>query len=193
MADASLAHNIFALHALAQWGRTLPRGEDLLTGGVPCYGVYGTHDGRWLAVGALEDKFWQRLCATIERPDLARARVRARRRRCVCAHELEAVFAAAPLAHWIERFAGVDCCVTPILTLDEALEDPQFAARAMVVTRPDGSRQYAPPFKLSDYDFAVAREAPAQGEHTVEVLREAGYDDAAIEALAADGAIGPPG
>ena len=103
--------------------------------------------------------------------------------------ELEAVFAAAPLAHWIERFAGVDCCVTPVRTLDEALEDPQFAARAMVVTRPDGSRQYAPPFKLSDHDFAVAREAPAQGEHTVEVLREAGYDDAAIEALAADGAI----
>jgi crotonobetainyl-CoA:carnitine CoA-transferase CaiB-like acyl-CoA transferase len=49
MADASLAHNIFALHALEQWGRVLPRGADLLTGGVPCYGVYPTQDGRWLA------------------------------------------------------------------------------------------------------------------------------------------------
>ncbi len=189
MADASLAHNIFALHALSQWGRTLPRGADLLTGGVPCYGVYGTQDGRWLAVGALEDKFWQRLCATIDRPDLASlafalgdegARVR---------RDLESVFAAAPLAHWVERFAGVDCCVTPILTLDEALEDPQFAARGMVVRRPDGSRQYAPPFKVAGHDFAVAREAPAQGEHTAEVLREAGYADAAIAALAAAGAI----
>ncbi len=189
MADASLAHNIFALHALAQWGRTLPRGEDLLTGGVPCYGLYGTHDGRWLAVGALEDKFWQRLCATIERPDLATRAFAFGNEGAQVRRELEAVFAAAPLAHWIERFAGVDCCVTPVRTLDEALEDPQFAARAMVVTQPDGSRQYAPPFKLSDHDFAVAREAPAQGEHTVEVLREAGYDDAAIEALAADGAI----
>ena len=53
MADGALAHNIFALHALTQWGRTLPRGGDLLTGGVPCYGVYGTADGRWLAgIGA---------------------------------------------------------------------------------------------------------------------------------------------
>ena len=70
MTDASLAHNIFALHALEQWGHVLPRGEDLLTGGVPCYGVYPTRDGRWLAVGALEDKFWRALCAAIARPDL---------------------------------------------------------------------------------------------------------------------------
>ena len=83
--------------------------------------------------------------------------------------------------------------MTPILTLDEALDDPQFAAREMVVRQPDGSRQYAPPFKVSGHDFSVARDAPAQGEHSAEVLREAGYDDAAIDALVADGAIGPPG
>jgi crotonobetainyl-CoA:carnitine CoA-transferase CaiB-like acyl-CoA transferase len=189
MADASLAHNIFALHALTQWGRTLPRGADLLTGGVPCYGIYGTQDGRWLAVGALEDKFWRRLCATIERPDLAPLGLALGDEGARARRELEAVFAAAPFAHWTERFAGVDCCVTPILTLDEALEDAQFGARGMVVARPDGSRQYAPPWKLSGYNFAVAREAPAQGEHTVEVLHEAGYDDAAIAALAAVRAV----
>ena len=190
MADAALAHNIFALHALTQWGRTLPRGCDLLTGGVPCYGLYGTCDGRWLAIGALEDKFWQVLCATIERPDLGPdafalgeegARVRG---------ELEAVFAASTLAHWIERFANVDCCVTPVATLDEALTDPQFVARGMIVERPDGSRQYAPPWKLSGHGIAVTREAPAHGEHTAEILHEAGYDDAAVAALVAGGAIG---
>jgi alpha-methylacyl-CoA racemase len=190
MADASLAHNIFALHALSQWGRTLPRGEDLLTGGVPCYGVYGTQDGRWIAVGALEDKFWQALSVAVDRPDLAtgafaRGEDGERIRR-----ELEAMFASAPLAHWVERFADVDCCVTPVNTLDEALADPQFVARGMIVERPDGSRQYAPPFKLSGHDFAVTRDAPVQGQHTAEVLREAGYDDAAIEALVADGVIG---
>ena len=189
MADASLAHNIFALHALTQWGRTLPRGRDLLTGGVPCYAVYGTQDERWLAVGALEEKFWRALCAALDRPDLAPLGhaigdegERARR-------DLEAIFAAAPLAHWVERLAAVDCCVTPVLTLDEALVDPQFTARGMVVRRPDGSVQYAPPFKLSGHDFDVAREAPRQGEHTAEMLREAGYDEAAIATLAASGAI----
>jgi crotonobetainyl-CoA:carnitine CoA-transferase CaiB-like acyl-CoA transferase len=188
MADGALAHNIFALHALNQWGRTLPRGGDLLTGGVPCYGVYGTADGRWLAVGALEDKFWQTLCATIERPDLASGAFALGEPGLRVRRELEAVFAAAPLWSWVERFAGVDCCVTPIATLDEALADPQFAARGMVVARPDGTRQYAPPFKISDHAFSVTRDAPAQGQHTVEILREAGYDDATIVALVSEGA-----
>lgn len=183
MADSALAHNIFALHALTQWGRTFPRGEDLLTGGVPCYGLYGTQDGRWLAVGALEDKFWQALCAAIDRPDLAGSALTLGEEGARARRELEALFASAPLAHWAERFADVDCCVTPVATLDEALADVQFVARDMIIERPDGSRQYAPPFKMSGPAFVVTRDAPAQGEHTAEILREAGYDDAAIAAL----------
>ncbi len=189
MADASLAHSIFALHALEQWGRVLPRGEDLLTGGVPCYGVYPTQDGRWLAVGALEDKFWKALCAALERPDLVAGQFAQGEDGARVRGELERVFAAAPLAAWVDRLAAVDCCVTPIATLSEALADPQFTAREMVVTRPDGSREYAPPFKLSGHRVDLTREAPAQGEHGAEILREAGYDDAAIDALVAAGVV----
>jgi len=75
--------------------------------------------------------------------------------------------------------------VTPVLTFAEALTDPQFGAREMVLRRPDGSRQYAPPFKLSPEAFVVTRDAPKHGEHTRDVLREAGYADAAIDALLA--------
>ncbi len=192
MADGSLAHNIFALHALEQTGRTAPRGEDLLTGGVPCYGVYPTKDGRWLAVGALEEKFWREVCSTIDRPDLVAgglstgaegARVRA---------ELEAVFGARTQAEWIERFGHVDACVAPVLALREALDDEQFAARGMVVKGADGSRSYAPPWKLSGHDFRVEREAPAQGQHTWELLREAGYSPSSIRELIRHGfAAGP--
>ena len=189
MADAALAHNVFALHALEQWGRTLPRGEDLLTGGVPCYGVYPTQDGRWLAVGALEEKFWRRLCAVVGRPDLVAGQHAIGAEGERVRHELSAIFAGAPLARWVEAFAPADCCVTPVNTLDEALEDPQFAARGMVVARPDGSRQYAPPFQMSRHAFSVARAAPAQGQHGPEVLREAGLDDDAIGALIAAGVV----
>jgi crotonobetainyl-CoA:carnitine CoA-transferase CaiB-like acyl-CoA transferase len=187
MADGALAHNIFSLHALEQAGRTMPRGEDLLTGGVPCYGVYPTKDGRWLAVGALEDKFWRTVCTTIGRPDLVAghlavgdegARVRA---------ELDAVFGARTLADWVARFGGVDACVTPVATLDEALRDEQFAARGMVVTGADGAHSYAPPWTMSGHGFRVARDAPTQGEHTAEVLREAGVDGVEIEAMFAAG------
>lgn len=189
MADAVLAHQIFLLGALEDAGTVAPRGEDLLTGGVPCYGVYATRDARWVAVGALETKFWRTLCEALGRPDLVALqfatgaegeRVRA---------ALEAVFAAATLAEWRARLEGVDCCVTPVLTFEEALADAQFAARAMIVERPDGSRQYAPPFKLSPPAFDVVRDAPAHGEHTGEILREAGFGEAAIAALVRDRAI----
>src|SRR5436190_1108395 len=189
MADAVLAHQIFLLGALEDDGAVAQRGDDLLTGGVPCYGVYATSDARWLAVGALELKFWNALCETLERPDLAPFQF------AVGAHgervraELAAIFGAAPLAHWCARFNGIDCCVTPVLTFDEALADAQFAAREMVIRRPDGSRQYAPPFQLSPEGFAVTRDAPKHGEHTREVLREAGYADAAIDALIAARAV----
>jgi crotonobetainyl-CoA:carnitine CoA-transferase CaiB-like acyl-CoA transferase len=188
MADGALAHNIFALHALEQAGRTMPRGEDLLTGGVPCYGVYPTKDGRWLAVGALEDKFWRTVCATIGRPDLVAGQLAVGDEGARVRAELDAVFGARTLADWVARFDGVDACVTPVATLDEALRDEQFAARGMVVTGADGAHSYAPPWTISGHGFRVARDAPTQGEHTAEVLREAGIDGAKIEAMLADGA-----
>jgi len=188
MADAALAHNIFALHALEQWGAVRPRGEDLLTGGVPAYGVYGTSDGRWVAVGALEDKFWRRLCTTLGREDLAASGLSTGDEGRRVRRELEAIFATRRLAHWQRVFADVDCCVTPVLTLDEALVDAQFAARGMVVEA-DGIRQYAPPFRIEGVPCDVRHGAPAQGEHSVELLREAGLDAAAIEGLVAAGAV----
>ncbi|HEX7811097.1 MAG TPA: CoA transferase, partial [Burkholderiales bacterium] len=81
-----------------------------------------------------------------------------------------------------EKFAGEDCCVTPVLKLEESLEDPQLRAREMVV-REGGALQFAPPLKMSEYEFAVERRAPAAGEHTDEILREAGYSSAEIETL----------
>jgi crotonobetainyl-CoA:carnitine CoA-transferase CaiB-like acyl-CoA transferase len=189
MADASLAHNIMPLSALDESGELRPRGDDLLTGGVPCYGVYPTQDRRWLAVGALEAKFWTALCAALGRPDLVPAQFARGEEGERARAELARIFASAPLAAWVEKLGTVDCCVTPIATLAEALADPQFAARAMVTTRHDGSHSYAPPFKLSDHAFAVTREAPRQGEHSAEILREAGCDDATIAALFAAGVV----
>ena len=97
-----------------------------------------------------------------------------------------------PLAHWVAVFAAVDCCVTPVATLDEALADPQYAARRMVVRDASGTRQYAPPFRMDGHEFAIRRDAPAQGQHGVEVLREAGYDESAIAALVAEGSVRLP-
>ncbi len=190
MSDAVLAHSIFPLAALAGTGKCAARGTDLLTGGVPCYGLYRTSDERYLAVGALEPKFWQHACSAFGCPELAPhglatgsegARVREALARRVAEHDL---------AHWAALFESHDCCVTPVLTPQEALDHPQALARQMAITI-DGALQYAPPVKLSAWPWSVdqATSAPKVGADGTALLRAAGYSDAQIAELAASQVI----
>ena len=134
--DVSMAHEVLRHHVLAACtlktsGRTPTPGRDLLSGGVPCYGVYRTADRRHLAVGALELKFWHALCGAIGRPDWANSHwslglaVGSAESMALRA-ELAAVFATQPLVHWVGCFEGVDACVTPVLRLEETLSHAVF-------------------------------------------------------------------
>lgn len=182
MTDAVLAHNIFPLVTTLVHGRPAPRGADLLTGGVPCYGVYRTADDRYLAVGALEPKFWQAMCAAIGRSDLAPFGLATGSKGREVKAALGAVLSAQPMAHWEPIFAAADCCVTPILRIDEVLRHPQIAAREMVVEI-GGTRQYAPPYKLSAWPWSGAKSAPAAGADSEVVLAAAGFSETEIGAL----------
>jgi len=189
MTEGVLVHNLQALAAVASTGKTHPRGTDFLSGREPCYSVYRTADGRHMAVGALEWKFWERVCDVLARPDLKDCHWEKRTRDAKWGKEqTAAIFATKPQAHWIEKFAGVDCCVSPVLALEESISDPQVLARGMV-SRAGGTLQFAPPLKMSDFDFAVERPAPDAGQHTDEILREAGYAGADISRLRAAGVI----
>ncbi|WP_420475088.1 CaiB/BaiF CoA transferase family protein [Noviherbaspirillum sp. ST9] len=140
MTDAVFAHNIMPLVAVNNFGRSAQPGRDLLTGGVPCYNVYRTADARFMAVGALELKFWESCCDVLERPDLKvrhwslGQEVGGADAMAVKA-ELDAIFAKQTLAAWTDRFARADCCVTPILRADEAVAHPLFQARGMVARK----------------------------------------------------------
>lgn len=188
MTDAVFAHAIFPLVGLLGQGRPVPRGADLLSGGVPCYGVYATSDGRYMAVGALERKFWEKLCAVLERPDLVPLHLATgdagRRGR----EELARIFAGQPQSYWSEKFRAADCCVTPVLDLAQAMDNEQLRARSMVVEG-DGLPQFAPPYRLSEYQFAVEQPAPAPGEHSEQILAEAGYSPEDIARLRDQGVI----
>lgn len=188
MTDAVFAHAVFPLAGLLARLAPPPRGADLLSGGVPCYGVYAAADGRHMAVGALEKKFWELLCDTLDRPDLKPFHLAFGAKGEQAKRELAAVFASRPQSHWVGVFDKVDCCVTPVLHIGEALDNEQLQARGMVVEA-DGLPQLAPPYRLSDYDFAIERSAPAPGQHSEEILREAGYAAAEIDRLRAQGII----
>ena len=99
-------------------GDPLPR---FLTGGLACYRIYETADGRWLTVGALEPKFFLRLCEVIGRPELAERHLEPDGQEEL-ATELAATFALRSLDDWLQLFDGEDVCAGPVATLAEGAE-----------------------------------------------------------------------
>jgi crotonobetainyl-CoA:carnitine CoA-transferase CaiB-like acyl-CoA transferase len=122
----SMTHRSHDLVAHRLGGEPVPR---LLTGGLACYRIYVTADGRRLTVGALEPKFFRRLCELLDRPELAERQYDADQD--ALAAELEAVFLTRPLDEWLAHFGAEDVCIGPVWTRDEAAAE--FGSRA----RPD--------------------------------------------------------
>ncbi len=111
----SMTHASHDLVAHRVDGDPVPR---MLTGGLACYRIYETADGRHLTVGALEPKFFARLCELIGRPEFAGAQYAADQESV--GRELAAIFATRALADWLTIFDGEDVCVGPVATLEEA-------------------------------------------------------------------------
>jgi formyl-CoA transferase/CoA:oxalate CoA-transferase len=107
---------------------------------------------------------------------------------------LEEVLASEDVAHWVEVLNAAGVPAGPVLGLAEVFADPQVLARKMLVRLPHPERETflttGLPVKLSETPGAIRRAPPLHGEHTAEVLREAGYGPDALEALAKDGVIG---
>ncbi len=125
----SMTHGAHRFVAHRLGGEPVPR---LLTGGLACYRTYATQDGRYLTVGALEEKFFRRLCELIGRPELAGRQFDADQD--ALARELADVFERRALADWLALVDGEDVAVGPVATLEEAAATfggppPQAAAR----------------------------------------------------------------
>ena len=177
LADAALWTVGIHVSAFMAGGPQGPRSGDL-NGGLACYDVYECGDGRYIAVGALEPRFWDALVRGLNRPELAE-----RQYDGSATAELRELFRSEPLAHWIATLEGCEACVAPVQRFDELAGDPQFAANGTFVEAPAGSgriTQVAIPFRSPAID-GPQRSAPIEvGEHTAEVLAECGIDSAAV-------------
>jgi crotonobetainyl-CoA:carnitine CoA-transferase CaiB-like acyl-CoA transferase len=166
------------------------RGEPELAGGLVCYRPYACKDG-WVTLGALEPKFWQAWCRGVGREDLIEKQFG---RPGSEAHaEVERIFLERTRDEWREFATNIDCCLEPVLDLDEALDSELVKAREMVVEldQPGAGhiRQLGVPVKLSRTPGAVDKPGPTLGEHTDEVLQSLGYSGDEIERLKETGAV----
>ncbi len=176
MCEGSLAFLIPDLGNYDASGQPPRRGAELLNGGAAAYSVYRTRDGRFLSVGALEPKFWAAFNQAIGRAvDLSelvaaeQAPIRA---------DIARLIGEKTRDEWELIFSGVDGCVEPVLAPDEIERHPQHVARRMFFDL-DGLKQVRTPFGRADGH----RAPPQLGEHTDQILGEAGYSAAQIAAL----------
>ena len=188
MTDCVLAHAIIPFAAMLSGETARPNLREQLTGTLPCYSVYKTSDNRHMALGALELKFWQAFCDAVGRPDLKCHHIVHGRKAEKVRAEVAAIFASQTQAYWVRKLEPVDCCASPVLTIEEATADPHLRERGMFVQieqpRAQPFTQLAFPLKFSEFDFTIDRAAPAPGEHTAELLAELGYSDERINELA---------
>jgi alpha-methylacyl-CoA racemase len=195
MADGSLAWLAMVAAAYFADG-TVPRRGDLpLAGALICYRPYECADG-WVTLGALEPKFWQAWCRGVGREDLV---ARQFEHPGSPAHaEVQQIFKERTRAEWQEFAQRHDCCLEPLLELDEALASELVREREMVVEleQPGAERpvrQLGVPVKLGRTPGEHARlPGPALGEHTEEALLAAGYSEAEVAELLQSGAAAGP-
>ncbi len=166
-------------------GFVAQRGNNWLTGANANYNIYATKDGRYLAVGCLEKKFWTNLCNALQRTDMVDA-VDDTGRHPWLKEQLAQEFSKRTLDEWQKLLIGRDTCVTPVLDFAEAVAAGQTQANEMVLDVVDAElghyRQLGFAMKLSATPAALNKRAPRLGEDTQQVLGEVINDPELIEA-----------
>jgi alpha-methylacyl-CoA racemase len=176
----------YAFRRLGQWSDG--RAENLIDGGAPFYGTYRTRDGKYVAVGASEPRFYAALLEALgldartlpDRDDRA-AWPELRRR-------FAAAFGQRTRDEWVAFMDGRDACFAPVLDLDEAPAHPHLVARRSFETF-EGVLQPAPAPRFSRTPGALRRPPPRAGQHGGEVLLEWGVPPGEVQALRACGAL----
>lgn len=183
---SNLMSAFLAFRQLGSW--SLERESNIVDGGAHFYGTYETSDGKFVAVGAIEARFYE---ALVERlgldlkalpPQNDQATWPAMRER------FAAVFKTRSRDEWVRHMAGHDACFSPVLDLDEAQQHPQMKARG-VFTDFHGLVHPTPAPRFSRTPASLYLEPPAPGQHSRELLSQFGFGAEEIDALQASGAI----
>jgi alpha-methylacyl-CoA racemase len=185
--SASLMTLFYGLFAAGYWQDR--RGSNRLDSGAPFYNPYETRDGKWLAVGSNETRFWRNTLRLFEIDDPWMLDQHDRSRWPAMKDRLAKAVRTRTRDEWVALADGEEVCLAPVMSLAEAPEHPHLAERGTFV-EVDGVRQPAPAPRFSRTPGAISRPPASPGEHTDEVLADWNFDAERIAALRASGAVG---
>jgi alpha-methylacyl-CoA racemase len=193
MVDGSALLMAMAYGWMAQGKWPSERGTSPFSGTRPAYGTYRCADGKFVAVGASEPKFFRALVDELGLADEIDVERQADPTTWDTQRSAFArVFATETRDAWARRFAGRDACVTPVLTPEEAPDSEHLRARGTFLRGSDGAIHPAPAPRFSATPSGVPTIAPTPGAHSREILVELGIDGVRSDALLARGVVGVP-
>jgi crotonobetainyl-CoA:carnitine CoA-transferase CaiB-like acyl-CoA transferase len=168
------------------------RGSGYITGAYACYNLYETADGAYMSLGALEPHFWQQFCEAVGRPQWTPLQFDTAARLKLI-EEVQALFVEKSRAEWEKLFAGVDACCEPVLSLQEAPEHPVCSEGGYWLDSGDingGPEKLAGfPLLFDGASGEMRLNPPKLGEHTLEILKFAGYEEKNIEEMIRVGVV----
>lgn len=198
MVDVSMTEGVMALlpllsSAFLNTGKPPRPNRSALDGGLPCYNIYETKDGKHVTLAALEPKFWHTFCTRVGHLELLPFHMPVGPgEREEAMNTLRAIFKTKTRDEWMDEMADLDTCLGPVYTIEEALEDAHAQARDVTITNgwTDESFRTIQSFpRISEVEREQRYAPPLLGEHTSELLLETGYSDAEIAQFKAEGIV----
>jgi len=195
--DISMTDGILGLLSLPNHfynvtGKCPKAADGLLSHRFACYNTYETSDGRYVALGAVENRFWQRFCEYLNRPDLTPLQYDEEKREEIISY-LRQVFLKKTFVTWESELGALDICYSGVRKMEEVMDDPLFKQRDMVVDYTDKSgatkSSIGIAVKLDETPGSIRTSPSLFGEDTRSVLLETGYSEEEINCFFADGAV----
>lgn len=195
--DISMTDGVVSLLSMIAFeylcnSKVVGRGEGLVSGKYPCYGVYRTKDNKYISIACTETHFWESLCRLVGREDFIPHLFPEGERRVEIHSILEAYFRDRTRDELFDMLKKENIAITKVNTIDEVFSDPQVLHRQMLIDvehpKLGKVKQVGIAIKLSDTPGKVRSTAPLLGEHTGEILRGLGYSKVQIDRLRSSGA-----
>ncbi len=193
MTDGSMQMASMPLGEYLNSGTKYEAGEFMLSGGLANYYVYECKDGKFIALGTLEPKFWMGFCTMIEKPDWMNRALPIPAQVEALKEDLQTLFKTKTRDDWEALSQNFDVCISPVLEIDEIENHPNTITRKMIVEHEHPKygkvKSIAQPLKFSESVLHEGWAAPTLGENNKTVLKMIDYSDELIEELAVKGII----